>query len=750
MAEIGDGAHSLGKARNRKKLTKLRKSKDEDLRSGLVLPPQPTTSESSRHYAGEETKPPLPPLPTGYKQVNYEETYEKSGLAKHQLNSQPPTYSAANETSLEHQNRLLYQKQLSKSVGDNLQQRSKPKFSTLDTKNRLLRPLSSGDLLGKTDEELILLLIQLKRNQSQLKHTIEKLTLQMTSEDKMSVIEPHKVAEHKRQYEQVKQQLIETQKQYESQFPLIDMIDNMVRFNSSSRSNLNNLNNPIYGYNAGAGHSGGGLTSNTANSLSTNNVYASSTNSKDSGAARNSTSTSYLNRLAGEQTDERSKRVSMNDESDYAESDANNGTYTNRSSTACAQQLSEITQDLTVRDHQSISTRNTLEIPSHQKPHHAKAGQQQANGKTTNSKQASEQTSSQATTTNTLSSVIASVKQMHSNANVQVNQPKQQLNQQINQATSGGKSRTVLAEEEMQRMKEQQMLLEAELERVRTLLLNSQLNVPQSNLDDLSIATTTENHFQAELEHIDNEINNLNAKKEKLIQSLKRKEHGSQHRAGGYCNASRSKDLEDGTDLFTDDDAIFSTANSIDFERILDDGLSLCTDVDDLELSKHENEYVQTLQAEHEQNLKQQEEERRKLERQQNQMTNERKRQEPEQSTSSSNNNEEEDEGTTETTIYKTLRLVKRKYESSKLNKQLTFDSGDILSIDNKVIEVKRTGNLSDKTETESKLKVRIFCIKCYVTFPDGRSCQVSDICLDRQMVLMTNFLTFCLFTVPD
>ena len=727
--------HSLGKARNRKKLTKLRKSNDEELRTTLILPPASANNESSsRHYAPEEAKPPLPPLPTGYKQMNYEETYEKAyekgaaslAMTKHHLNSkqpkhpsschQPPIYPA-NETSLEHQNRLLYQRQLSKSVGDNLQQQSKPKFSTLDSKSRLLRPLSSGDLLGKTDEELILLLIQLKRNQSQLKHTIEKLTLQMQSEDKMSTIEPHKMAEHKLKYEQVKEQLIETQKQYENQFPLIDLIDNMVKFNSSSRSNLHN---PIYGYNSAALSSHSGLTGNTANSLSTNNVYASSTNGKDA-AARSSTSTSYLNHL-GDQTGDRKKR--MNDESDYAESDANNAesTYTNRTSTACAQQLSE-NQDLTVRD-QSISNRN-LEIPStsYKQQHHGKRAPPATNSQT--NKQSSEQTSSQATT-NTLSSVIASVKQMHSNSNLQVNQPKHQ--QPINQAAAASgssKSKIVLAEEEMQRMKEQQILLEAELERVRTLLLNSQLNVPQSNLDDLSIATTTENHFQAELEHIDNEINTLNAKKEKLIQSLKRKEHGSQNRerGGGYCSALRSKelrDLEDGTDLFTDDDAIFSTANSIDFERVLDDGLSLCTDVDDLELSKHENEYVQTLQAEHEQNLKQQEEERKKLEleRLHQQAGDERKQMEQCKSTSSSNNGE--DEGTTETTIYKTLRLVKRKYESSKLNKQLTFDSGDILRMDNKIIEVKRVGNEADKIEKEkhlssadcqqsSKLKVGIF-----------------------------------------
>lgn len=737
--------HSLGKARNRKKFTKPRKSKDEDLRTALILPPTTTDGESSsRYYAPEEKKPPLPPLPTGYKQMNYEETYEKAyeksaaslALTKQHLNSQSmqsgqqaPTYSA-NETSLEHQNRLLYQRQLSKSVGDNLQQQSKPKFSTLDTKSRLLRPLSSGDLLGKTDEELILLLIQLKRNQSQLKHTIEKLTLQMQSEDKMSMIEPHKVAEHKLKYEHVKEQLIETQKQYENQFPLIDLIDNMVKFNSSSRSNLNN---PLYGATAFPAHNGGL----TANSLSTNNVYASSTNGKD-GNSRNSTSTSYLNHL-GEQASDHKKRSNINDESDYAESDANNAesTYTNRSSTVAAQQLSE-NPDLTVRD-QSISNRN-LEIPSasHKKQHHAKsASQPTTSGQT---KQCSEQTSSQTTTTNTLSSVIASVKQMHSNANLQINQLQSKHQQPINQATGGlSKSKIVLAEEEMRRMKEQQLLLEAELERVRTLLLNSQLNVPQANLDDLSIATTTENHFQAELEIIDNEINNLNAKKEKLIQSLRRKDHGSQNRdgGGGYCSAVRPKELEDGTDLFTDDDAIFSTANSMDFERVLDDGLSLCTDVDDLELSKHENEYVQTLQAEHEQNLKQQEEERKKLEfeRLTHQVANERSKQSEQCKSTSSSNNNDDDEGTTETTIYKTLRLVKRKYESSKLNKQLTFDSGDILRIDNKVIEVKRAGNETDKMEKEkhlssadgqqsSKLKVGIFLLLFVILFCSGITSQ--------------------------
>lgn len=697
--------HSLTNKARRKKTTKQRKS-DDDLSSDLrrILP---AAAEGCLNNLNNEDRPPLPPLPSNYKQLNYEKTYVKNaGLMP---KSNPHHTYAPNETTtnLEQQNRLLYQRQLSKSVGDNLQQcKPQNKFSTLDGKNRQLRQcLSAGDLLGKTHEELLLLLIQLKRNQSQLKHTIEKLRLQMESEDKLSIIEPHKVAEHKLKYEQVKEQLIETQKQYESQFPLIDMIDNMVRFNSNSKSNLN----AIYGYNQ---------SNQNLNSLSSTNVYLSSTqqNGKDKRNAVQSvgvdsakaTSTSYLNRLEQqEQTNnQRRKRITTNDESDYAcESDTNNveSTYTNRSSctglsAAAARQLSE---------NQDVSMNRTLEIPSsssHKKAHSSTTTKsaQQSNSK------ASEQTSSQAT--NTLSSVISSVKPMHKIAsNSQVNQQSPAINQ-----TSVRKPKTTstasLAEEEMNRMKEQQMLLEAELERVRTMLMNSQqLNVPSqsTNLnDDLSVVvTTTENHFQAELANIDQEIHNLNAKKEKLIQSLKRKEDSKQkeeskddqliNKSNDLNHQLNIDRLEDGTDLFTDDDAIFSTVNSIDFERVLDDNLSLCTDVDDLELSKHENEYVNTLKAEYEQNLKQLEEERRKLE-----------QFEGEQRDQSIANDAET---TTETTIYKTLRMVKRKYESSKLNKQLTFDSGDVLRIDN--VDVRHSQS-EKSTDGKKSIKSKVFSIR--------------------------------------
>lgn len=609
--------HSLGKSGSRKKANKSRKSQDDNMRIILQSNEFSDLNNDSRHYIkDEDVKPPLPPLPLCYhKQQNdlnssnqhqiYEKTYGESNsslIAKQQLNaaqsnkvSQQPIY-ASNEAALnlEHQNRLMYQRQLSKSVGDNLQQ-SKPKFNTLDGKNRLLRPcLSAGDLLGKTHEELILLLIQLKRNQSQLSDTIENLRLQMESEDRLTTIEPHKIAEHKLKYEQVKEKLIETQNQYESQFPLIDLIDNMVRFNSNS--NLKSNLHSIYGNN---------LNTNM-NSFSTNNVYTlTSSNNKHNSAiystsidTSKATSTSYLNHLDNaESSNDLQKRV-INDESDYAggESEKNNleSTYTNRSSCSVGGTLNQI-NEITSERNQDQSISRTLEIPSHSKSN--------TFNKTTQSNKLSDHQTSNSQTTNTLSSVIVTSKQLQnkkSNLNLQPNQQHSSINQ------SFVKSKAVLAEEEMERMKKQQKDLEKELERVRSLLLNSQLNLPHDkNLnDDLS---TTENHFQLELENIDKEINNLNAKKEKLIQNLKYKKD-DKFKDDLYANF-RSRDhlgdrfnnatFEDGaTDLFTDDDAIFSTVNSIvDFERVLDDenGLSLCTDVD--ELTAHENEYVQSLKG---------------------------------------------------------------------------------------------------------------------------------------------------------
>lgn len=92
--------------------------------------------------------------------------------------------------------------------------------------------VSTGDLLGKSHEELVLLLIQLRRTQSQIAKNCDQLRLQMESEEKMIEIEPHKRDEHKLKFRELRDRLAEFEKQYDMQFPLINTVDNMVKTNN--------------------------------------------------------------------------------------------------------------------------------------------------------------------------------------------------------------------------------------------------------------------------------------------------------------------------------------------------------------------------------------------------------------------------------------------------------------------------------------------------------------------------------------
>ena len=96
--------------------------------------------------------------------------------------------------------------------------------------------VSTGDLLGKSHEELVLLLIQLRRTQSQIAKNCDQLRVQMESEEKMIEIEPHKRDDHKLKFRELRERLAEYEKQYEMQFPLINTVDNMVKTNNTNNS----------------------------------------------------------------------------------------------------------------------------------------------------------------------------------------------------------------------------------------------------------------------------------------------------------------------------------------------------------------------------------------------------------------------------------------------------------------------------------------------------------------------------------
>ncbi|CAG2103113.1 unnamed protein product [Medioppia subpectinata] len=94
--------------------------------------------------------------------------------------------------------------------------------------------VSTGDLLGKSHEELVLLLIQLRRTQSQFAKNCDQLRLQMESEEKMIEIEPFRREEHKIKFRELRERLVEYEKQYEMQFSVINAVDNMVKMHNTS------------------------------------------------------------------------------------------------------------------------------------------------------------------------------------------------------------------------------------------------------------------------------------------------------------------------------------------------------------------------------------------------------------------------------------------------------------------------------------------------------------------------------------
>ncbi|XP_060515874.1 uncharacterized protein LOC132695573 isoform X2 [Cylas formicarius] len=104
------------------------------------------------------------------------------------------------------------------------------------TTNKNKMNVTAGELLGRTHEELVLLLIQLRRQQAQTFQAIESCyneieTLQVNMHNK----DQNKRMENLQKLERIKQNLIELEKQYEKGKPLVNLVDNMVKLGSLYR-----------------------------------------------------------------------------------------------------------------------------------------------------------------------------------------------------------------------------------------------------------------------------------------------------------------------------------------------------------------------------------------------------------------------------------------------------------------------------------------------------------------------------------
>ena len=96
--------------------------------------------------------------------------------------------------------------------------------------------VSRQELMDKTHEELVLLLIQLRRNQSQLLSNCDELRMQLESEEKLIDIEPLKREEHRIRSQELKEKLMEAEQKYDSQYSSIEMVENMIKLNPSTPS----------------------------------------------------------------------------------------------------------------------------------------------------------------------------------------------------------------------------------------------------------------------------------------------------------------------------------------------------------------------------------------------------------------------------------------------------------------------------------------------------------------------------------
>lgn len=92
-------------------------------------------------------------------------------------------------------------------------------------------PLTAGDLLHKSHEELVLLLIQLRRQSAGLMRAMEANQVEMDriSQFLTSTGETLDRDRHVRRYRELLDEQKEMELQYDGQKPLIHLVDNMVK-----------------------------------------------------------------------------------------------------------------------------------------------------------------------------------------------------------------------------------------------------------------------------------------------------------------------------------------------------------------------------------------------------------------------------------------------------------------------------------------------------------------------------------------
>ncbi|XP_070507021.1 uncharacterized protein kmr isoform X12 [Chironomus tepperi] len=142
-----------------------------------------------------------------------------------QIQQQPQVHQ---QEPIQHQYAVVKKTGSKRDIRENLERENSAIFKNLN--------VSAGDLLNRTHEELILLLIQLRKETSSTARSIEQCCTEIHEvQNRIRTAEGQERAQQAERLEKLKLQLSELEKQYEKSKPLVNLVDNMVKLGSLYR-----------------------------------------------------------------------------------------------------------------------------------------------------------------------------------------------------------------------------------------------------------------------------------------------------------------------------------------------------------------------------------------------------------------------------------------------------------------------------------------------------------------------------------
>ncbi|XP_050458897.1 uncharacterized protein LOC126855359 isoform X3 [Cataglyphis hispanica] len=107
--------------------------------------------------------------------------------------------------------------------------------------------VSAGELLGRTHEELVLLLIQLRRQNATVLKAMETCHMEIEAQARLAELDTPRRLENLQKLEELKRHLMDLEKQYEKSKPLVNLVDNMVKLGSLYNRNTANGTSNVSG-----------------------------------------------------------------------------------------------------------------------------------------------------------------------------------------------------------------------------------------------------------------------------------------------------------------------------------------------------------------------------------------------------------------------------------------------------------------------------------------------------------------------